>query len=300
MPSGVKRQLSLGQEAQEAMDDGTSPSQLTVEQKINLFETPRRESSNFPEAGGPASSRRRLIGALHVFGQPSPVDSDRQPVPVSYVSTADIGIKDVRDHKSGGILPPELVKAGREKERENMKERSLYDLTHIRYAAGKKVRSMWLDEKRVGEDGVVSVRSRCVAMEFNEYERLDTYAGTPPLKFVKIVISRAATKRRPGVIDWTRVLGLYDIVTVFWHADLPLDEPTFVIPPKGEEYFGWGWQMRKSAGRCSTRLASTRWHPFTATTSSWKASPKLWITSIRASSSSATSRFSLASAPTPA
>ena len=83
MPSGVKRQLSLGQGAQDAMDDGTSPSQLTVEQKINLFETPRRESSSFRESDGPASSRRRLIGALHVCGHPSPVDADRQPVPVS-------------------------------------------------------------------------------------------------------------------------------------------------------------------------------------------------------------------------
>lgn len=105
-------------------------------------------------------------------------------MPVSYISTADIGIKDVRDHKSGDIIPPELVTAGRAKERYNMKARSLYDLTHIRYVAGKKFRSMWLGEKRVGEDGVVSVRSRCVAKEFNEFERLDTYAGTPPLKFV--------------------------------------------------------------------------------------------------------------------
>ena len=121
-----------------------------------------------------------------------------------------------------------------------MKERSLYDLTHIRFAVGKKVRSMWLDEKRVGEDGVISVRPRCVAMEFNEFERLGTNAGTPPSKFVKLVISRAATKRRPGVIDWTRVLGIYDIVFVFWHADLPLDEPIFVIPPKWEEAIGLG------------------------------------------------------------
>ena len=87
-----------------------------------------------------------------------------------------------------------------------MKDRGLYDLTLIRESAGKKIRSMWLDEKRVSEDGVVSVRSRCVAMEFNEFERLDTYAGTPPLKFVKIILSRAATKRRPGCVDWTRVL----------------------------------------------------------------------------------------------
>ena len=32
-------------------------------------------------------ARRRLIGALHVCGQSSPIDEDRQPIPVHYVAT---------------------------------------------------------------------------------------------------------------------------------------------------------------------------------------------------------------------
>lgn len=42
------------------------------------------------------------------------------------------------------------------------------------------------------------------------------------------------------------MLGFYDIVIVFWHADLPIDEPILVIPPKWEEAICWGWQMRKT------------------------------------------------------
>ena len=134
-----------------------------------------------------------------------------------------------------------------------MIERQLYDRVTYAQAQGKKVRSMWLDEERI-QDGQQIVRSRCVAMEFNLYDRNDTYAGTPPLKFVKLIISRAASKRRPGASDWTRVLGLYDIVTAFWHADLPVDEPITVIPPRGEEPAGWVWQMKKAM--YGTRRAS--------------------------------------------
>ncbi len=62
------------------------------------------------------------------------------------------------------------------------------------------MQSMWLDELRV-KDGVVTMLSRCVAMEFNYSDRLDTFAGTPPLKFVKLIISRATSKRRNDTLD---------------------------------------------------------------------------------------------------
>ena len=143
-------------------EEKSSPSRLSVQQKIQKFETPQRSAATYREPQEPASARRRLVGALHVCGQGSMLDESRQPVPIHYVATADIGLKEVRDHRTGETLDPELVKAGREKERTNMKDRGLYDLTLVRESAGKKIRSMWLDEKRVSEDGVVSVRSRCV------------------------------------------------------------------------------------------------------------------------------------------
>ena len=71
-------------------DDEVSPSRLSVQQKIQIYETPQRESATFREKNEPASARRRLIGALHVCGQSSPIDEDRQPIPVHYVAIEDI------------------------------------------------------------------------------------------------------------------------------------------------------------------------------------------------------------------
>ena len=76
---------------------------------------------------------------------------------------------------------------------------------------GTKGRIMRLDEKRI-ENGVVIVRSRCVAMELDTHDGVDTYTSTAPLKFTKLFTWRAATLRRRGSIEWTRVLSFYDIV----------------------------------------------------------------------------------------
>jgi len=222
-----------------------APESLTVSEKIELFE-------------GPVSGQRRRVGALHVCSQ----GPNCNAVPISYVATKDIGERSVHDHKTGKELRADLVKLGRETERANMLARHLYDLVHISQARGKKVRSMWLDEGR-SQDGEPVVRSRCVAMEFNMYDRLDVYAGTPPLKFIKMILSRAAHKRRNGIEDYTRVLGFYDVVTAFWHADLPLDEPIAVIPPRGEELDGYVWQMRKAM--YGTRRASQLFLEFMVT-----------------------------------
>ena len=64
-----------------------------------------------------------------------------------------------------------------------MLDRRLFDRVLAKDARSKKVRSMWLDEERV-QDGETTVRSRCVAMEFNMYDRLDTYTATPPPKVI--------------------------------------------------------------------------------------------------------------------
>ena len=59
-----------------------------------------------------------------------------------------------------------------------------------------------------GTDGPV-VRSRLVAMTVSHGIRFDTFAGTAPLKCIKIIISRAASiKNDRG--RHTRVLALYD------------------------------------------------------------------------------------------
>ena len=91
--------------------------------------------------------------------------------------------------------------------------------------------------------GAVSVRSRCVAMELNSYDRLDTYVARAPFQFIALIVSRAESLRRPGYEEWRRVRGLCDIAAAFWHAELPLDENITLTPIKGGEEPGIMWQM---------------------------------------------------------
>ena len=90
-------------------------------------------------------------------------------------------------------------------------------------------------------------------MEVAHGLRFDTFAGTAPLKCVKIIISRAASiKNTRG--GHSRVLALYDISVAFWHALLPEDEPIAMYPPRGEEEAGYMWQMKRAM--YGTRRAS--------------------------------------------
>ncbi|CAK0833188.1 unnamed protein product [Prorocentrum cordatum] len=196
---------------------------LSFQEKVELFERGGADVS------GPASSRRRAIGVLRVCGQPPHAGARGIATPAAYVATPDIDAQDVEDHKTGEVLDPELARAGRARERQNTMDRRLFERAPTKNARGKEVRSIWLDEK-----------------EFNMRDRLDTHTATPPLKFIKLIVSRAASIRRHDSNDWTRVLGLYDIAAAFWHADLPLDEPITVIPPRGEEDSGMAWQMLKA------------------------------------------------------
>ena len=116
----------------------------------------------------------------------------------------------------------------------------------------KKVRCQWLDEMKEGANGPF-VRSRLVAMEMAHGVRFDTFAGTAPLKCIKIIISRAAPIKNTRGED-SRVLALYDISVAFWHALLPEDEPIAMYPPRGEEEAGYMWQMKRAM--YGTRRAS--------------------------------------------
>ena len=161
---------------------------------------------------------------------------------MSYVATHEIDEKPVYDHKTGERFSPHLVKVGRQAECETMIRHQLFELVRIALAPGKKVRCQWLDEMKEGTDGPF-VRSRPVAMEVAHGIRFETFAGTAPLKCIKIIISRAASiKNDTG--RHTRVLAMYDISVAFWHAQLPLDEPIAMYPPCGEEEAGYMWGVK--------------------------------------------------------
>ena len=97
-----------------------------------------------------------------------------------------------------------------------MTRHQLFERVPIAMARGKKVRCQWLDEMKEGANGPF-VRSRLVAMEVAHGVRFDTFAGSAPLKCIKIIISRTASiKNTRG--EHSRVLALYDISVAFWHA----------------------------------------------------------------------------------
>ncbi len=95
-------------ETRESMKRLFSLTGLSVPANIEMLEG----MSTGQEAVEPASQKHRLIGALHVCGQ-----RPLQATPVAYVATPDIGFKEVYDPQTGEVLDPDLVRAGRAKER---------------------------------------------------------------------------------------------------------------------------------------------------------------------------------------
>ena len=154
------------------------------------------------------------MGGLSVCSLLPPVNE----ISVSYVATHEIDERPVYDHKTGERLARHLVKIGRRTECEAMVRHQLFERVLIPLARDKKERCHWLDEMKQGPDGPF-VRGRLVAMEVARGIRFDTFAGTAPLKCIKIIISRAASiKNERG--QHTRVLALHDISVAFWHAQL--------------------------------------------------------------------------------
>ena len=76
-------------------------------------------------------------------------------------------------------------------------------------------------------------------MEFSVNDRLGTYDGPTQLEVDKLIILRADTRRKD-------VRELHDIVSAFWHTDLPPDELLCIRPPCGEDRNAWAWQMRRT------------------------------------------------------
>ena len=193
------------------------------------------------------------MAGLSVCSLLTPVDEiSIDEIPVIYVATHEIDHRPVYDHKTGERLPPHLVKVGRQTEHDAMIRHQLFERVPITKARGEKVRCQWLDEMKDGVKGSF-VRSRLAAMEVAHGARFDTFAGTAPLKCIKIIILRVGSiKNVRG--QHTRVLALYDISVAFWHALLPEDEPIAMYPPRGEEEAGYMWQMERAV--YGTRRAS--------------------------------------------
>ena len=92
---------------------------------------------------------------------------------------------------SGELLDPDLVTAGRRRERDLMEQFGVFERIPASQARGKRVRSKWAEYYK-WEQGHRIVRSRLVAMEIAWDARFDTFAGTPSLKAVRLGLALAA------------------------------------------------------------------------------------------------------------
>ena len=63
--------------------------------------------------------------------------------------------------------------------------------------------------------------------------RDDNFAGTPPLKFVRLAVALCAKLMFDGVHCY--LFGIWDVSNAFFYAKIPDDEPIHVVPPRGEE-----------------------------------------------------------------
>ena len=107
------------------------------------------------------------------------------------------------DDVHGGDLPPEEVAAARNEEVGYMKKRGIWHEVPIQECwneTGKAPVSVrWVDVNKGGLQEMI-VRSRLVARDFKgmDNHRDDLFAETPPLEGKRLLISRAATRRRDG------------------------------------------------------------------------------------------------------
>lgn len=139
-------------------------------------------------------------------------------------------------HLSGQPLCKVKVAIGRTTEVQRMDEFTVYMEVDEKKAAGrKKIRSKWLDDDK-GD----AVRSRLVAHAVAYTEREDTFAATPPLKGIKIIISLCASKPPRAA----RCIGRWDISVAFFHAKI-VGELYVVLPP-GLRKPGKIWQLLRA------------------------------------------------------
>ena len=105
------------------------------------------------------------------------------------------------DDAHGGELPMALVRAARKEEISYMEGRNIWTLRPIEECwelTGKPPVSVrWVDTNKGGKEEFI-VRSRLVARDFKggDKDRDDLFAETPPLEALRLLLSRAATRRR--------------------------------------------------------------------------------------------------------
>lgn len=141
----------------------------------------------------------------------------------------------VYDAQTGMELDTEQVEKARQLDMRRLQELCVYKWIPKNQKM-KTVRCRWVDVQK--EPGMA--RSRIVAMDIAWDARMDTFAGTPAIKIIRILFSLAASK--PDTRK--RKLGRYDMSVAFFHSDI--DEEMAAIPPAPIDTSLEKWELLKA------------------------------------------------------
>ena len=149
------------------------------------------------------------------------------------------------------------VKIGREKELAKLKAREVYELVPRSVAAEKGanvIKTRWVQhQKGQDQNGEKLVKCRFVGMEFANDRRDDLFAGTPPLWAARLLVSKAASRRRSRTS-----LMVMDVASAFLYADV-LREIFIELPREDTEGIQKGMVGRLRKALYGTRDAPLAW-----------------------------------------
>lgn len=135
--------------------------------------------------------------------------------------------ENVRDVATGEVLPAKLVLTRRTNGMDAMRKFRVWKLVPESGVPrrAKRVRMKWVDLRRSPEE----MRCRLVAMEIAYDFRGDTFAGTPPLAIIRLLLCHAATGAKEG--PEAMLITIYDVKCAFLHA--AMEDEVHVRLPEG-------------------------------------------------------------------
>ena len=107
------------------------------------------------------------------------------------------------------------------------------DESEMRLTPGKKFWSKWVETRK--DPNSSAIRCRLCATEVNTGEsRSDTFAATPPLKFVRLIVSWAASYK-PKRANASMIIAVFDISVPWESAQCDLRGTTKGPSQEGED-----------------------------------------------------------------
>ena len=179
-------------------------------------------------------SQRRTYGSSRQQkrAQPRPMQ-DREHESIAVVDYEDPNTTEAieaYDARTGERLDSEEVRQGRTREVRKLDELEVkmeVDESEMRLAPCKKIWSKCVETRN--DPNCPAIRRRLCATEVNTGEsRSDTFAATPPLKFVRLILSWAANYN-PKRANASMIIAVFDISVALFHGQVRT--VIYVVPP---------------------------------------------------------------------